>query len=83
MHDFVNDDFRLKEIHVAPRGAKFRIVVDGRLYSLRMENGGIHPDITKGKFTSYSVAKEKLYQYFKENPKPEEKGKRILTPIEN
>ncbi len=66
----VTDDFRLNETHTSPKGSKFKIQSDGRLYFIHMENGGVRPDICNVKFTSYKKAKDELDRYFRNNPKP-------------
>jgi len=69
------DDFRFSTIHTSPKGSEFIVTRAGRLFAIHMKNGGVRPDFTQTKYTSYSKAKQALDQYFKDNPKPVERVK--------
>lgn len=64
------DDPRTLKVFVAPKGAKFRIKPNGGLYVIEMENGGLRPDFTKVKYTSFKQAEMAVERYFENNPKP-------------
>ncbi|MAZ33830.1 MAG: hypothetical protein Tp178MES00d2C33159091_34 [Prokaryotic dsDNA virus sp.] len=61
----------LEVVYESPKGSKFRIgVVDGRLFEIKMLNGGVAPDICTCKYTNFKKAKAALDRYFTNNPKP-------------
>jgi hypothetical protein len=75
----VTDDFRVTEIHVSPKGSEFVIKKNGPLFEIHMKNGGVRPDFTLTKYTSYKGAMAAMDRYFKNNPKPEPRPKANKT----